>query len=41
MFVFNPERNESGDYHGRPSKIVERENLMGFPEGYVERYGKK
>jgi hypothetical protein len=34
------ERNEHGAYHGRPLKVFERENLMGFPEKYIGDNGK-
>jgi hypothetical protein len=39
MYVFN-ERTNHGTYHGRPMKVFERENLMGYPERYVEPHGK-
>jgi hypothetical protein len=39
MFVFR-EKNKIGTYHGRYMKVFERENLMGYPEGYVQPHGK-
>jgi site-specific DNA-cytosine methylase len=39
-FVFKDGGNENDAYRGRPLKVVERENLMGFPEGYIEHNGK-
>jgi len=36
MYVFDKKyANSAQSYHGRPMTVLERENLMGFPEGYV------
>jgi len=39
MYVFQPNKKD-GKYYGRPMETVERERMMGFPEGYVENAGK-
>ena len=39
MFVWKPVGD--GKFIGQPLQVVERERLMGFPEGYVMDAGKK
>ena len=40
MYVFEKEKNPTtGNYHGRPMKVCEREALMGYSKGYVEEPG--
>ena len=39
MYVFKNAPNFTGNYHGRPMKICEREALMGYRTGYVETPG--
>ena len=44
MYVFKdaergPENNHPVRYHGRPMNVREREKLMGYPVGYVEKPG--
>jgi len=36
MYVFADFKKASKRAHGRPLKVFERENLMGYPVGYVE-----
>lgn len=38
MYVFQPTK-KNGKYYGRPMLTVERERMMGYPEGYVEKPG--
>jgi hypothetical protein len=40
MYVFEKEKNPTtGNYHGRPMQVFEREALMGYSKGYVEKPG--
>jgi len=37
MYIFDKKcASNKRDYHGRPLTVAERENLMGYPKGYVE-----
>ena len=36
MYVFKDRNVTTGNYHGRPMTVSEREKLMGYPTGYVE-----
>jgi hypothetical protein len=43
MFVFKKERygkRKKRKYYGRPMRIIEREKLMGYPVGYIQKPGK-
>jgi site-specific DNA-cytosine methylase len=39
MYVFKDKTDQLGRYHGRPMTVTEREKIMGYPVGYVERPG--
>jgi hypothetical protein len=39
MYVFHDQSETTGKYHGRPMNVLEREKLMGYPDGYVEKPG--
>ena len=39
MYVFAGYNKAAKRVHGRPLKVFERENLMGYPVGYVETAG--